>query len=609
MASLWNPLARGAFDLGALRVAQRLAPRSVLGKILMLLSLNVPKGDVLGTAGLEVLHAMYLDLVRHESGYMRELILAAYMVNHPIAYMNPRAPENQDEDIVVVSTGDLKTVDEKKVPFVPFNSDSLVDLAARTSCPKNTRGTSCFVDTPFVLMFLGTDAYDGALLAREIPADLRPSTDEIELLQASDDIKDVCSVSADYNDVLEIRRAVRNVVAGIRAGPNNRPWVEANISAFRDTLAKCRSDTTLAFGQEDAMTIYETILLMSGWSRWYSAPVVSINSTVALNGVPLETPQISSASVTDTRASLRVILLRPDPLKAGTLQEIVDQTFPAQIAQNLSILPYEFEEIQKMLEKDPDSMESRAAVAMLRKAVTVFVENGERERLGLMQTAQRAGVPTDKIPGPFVAVTAELPPDPRQAFEEARDVYANTLGAVRNARDVLNRENVSFSPFRAQSPYQVAYADTSVTLRKLALTKTDTSVQYMTRSSGSGTLVLDGSSYRTAANAPDDPPIALPADRILTLSVGPPGRAISVKYRVFAAMIKTEDPERGHYTGYFWRGDDLYYYDDASSSDSPLRRATATDPSIETTPIFYFIQRVEPVPEPDSLTLPPPGSP
>lgn len=301
----WDPIAPGAFDTNALADAAAALPHSQMARVRGLVSMSQERGST--ARGRDLLRHMYLALLDATGSSLEKVLVRfAYATNHPLAHTDPLTHTDPDVQAGYTRAG------TRVLPYAVLPRD--VHISARTSCPGNPSGTSCFTDTPFVLMFVATNAFDGAIMASEAPLNLRPDARESELTISRDDVRELCDEGSLHN-VMRMRDATRNIVAGMRSGPDNRALVEASVQAFRDAMQVCYPQSGFAKGQEDARTIYETLLMMSGWSRWYGTPRVSI---ARISG------SLFSTDVYSTRVGLYVTLLaRAAPQK---LQDLADAT-------------------------------------------------------------------------------------------------------------------------------------------------------------------------------------------------------------------------------------------------------------------------------------------
>jgi len=611
---VWDIESRGGLDAAWLQTAGRILPHSELahGHALVALSQRKQRGSVTAT-GLNALREQYVTLLKllgDRSIIDRGFLRIGYHVNHPGTLLDPR-----DSILPRVLQGYTTPEGETVVAYVPL-LEFPRDLPQRTSCPRHTRGTSCFTDTPFVLMFLGTDAFDTALLAEADPAVLVPTEEESRLAETFDDIETVCSAprGGDVPDaVVRMRHAARNIAWGMRLGGRSVD-VEANISRFRDALQECMPQTQIARGQDDAAIIYEVLLIIGGWSRWFFAPLVSITTRNAINNKRLLVPDIIGVSVLSGRLAGRIKLTSVPDGHGTSMQELINATLGATRSTDEHIFPADWTSIENLLADASASMK-RAIEEMYRKAIPIFVQRGVVHREALARVA--AGrFPTLMPPAidtqaHISAMDAVPRGNTRMLFDVAKQVYASTLGALLSATNQMKRADGTFNPLATRSPYQMALEQTGPLLREVGIATTLSERQYFVAPPEAGVIIISADVYRvesgrTAASTPT----ALPFDRVLHLPIGSPPETHTVPFRIFAVVVKDSGPEGGHFWGYFWRGSAFYRYNDTSEQVLVETSEFLEMSTIERRGMHYMAERVPATSTSTSPPqTPPPGTP
>lgn len=319
----WNPMAPGAFDLAQLRTAAALLPRSNASRMYALLTAAAASegGNI---DGLDVLRRLYLAAMRVRVGgeSVWRILRVGYFLNHPRRLLDP---------------ADYRDSSAPHMDPLPSEKDLCDTVAAqrRLACPWNTRGSSCFTDTPLVIMFVATDAYDAAVSAQPLPERYRVTPEERDLTEAPVDMVDWCSIGDGDPLALsaKVHGFVRKIAHRLRqpagSGDEGRLKVGRLVSQLRDAVGPCFKKFVMdvAEGQEDMGMMYEMFLAVNGWTSWFVAPVVTLDVITRVGGTPLPDPIYKDYKVDAGTTGLRVKLKLPYDRPASrseTLQDLVD---------------------------------------------------------------------------------------------------------------------------------------------------------------------------------------------------------------------------------------------------------------------------------------------
>jgi hypothetical protein len=274
--------------------------------------------------GFDVLRRLYVAALREKVGGegVWRILRVGYFLNHPRRLLDP---------------ADHADPTAPRMDPLPSEQDLPDTVAAseRLACPWNTRGTSCFTDTPLVIMFVATNAYDAAVSALPLPERFRVTPEEQRLTEAPDDMVDWCSLGVDKPIVraAEVHGFVREIAHRLRqpAGPGDEGRLEVGrlVSQLRDAIGPCFElfGFDVAKGQEDMGMMYEAFLAMNGWMSWFVAPVVTLDAITSAGGTPLPDPIYKDYKVDAGTTGLRVRLKLPPDKPASrseALQGLVD---------------------------------------------------------------------------------------------------------------------------------------------------------------------------------------------------------------------------------------------------------------------------------------------
>jgi hypothetical protein len=652
--------ARGAWDLtvsGALiekrlRVARAL-PHSDLARAHALVSLAAPRPS-LSVSGAQVLRVMYqsvMEAVIDRDSTALAFARIGYNVNHPGRHLDPTT---FDLDNAVGATYEYRYEHGRAatVAVPSFTPLPTADLERNTQTPTNPGRSSCFTDTPFVLMFLGTDRFDALLTAPKPPDWMRIAANESRLALTTDDIDDVCSYDGGNRDnVIENMRTSARIVAWrMRSRTTRLDDVLNAIAQFRRDVSTCIKDASMACGEGDAFTIYETLLLFTGWSRWYTAPIVAIDMRTEINHSPVSPPVITSVATGAPRVWMKLGLRsrRKDAVDETThageedLQELVRYTLGLSAPIENEISPDSWSDILKTRRASDNTVKS-ALDKMVTDAIPVFRDRAQTEVDWLM-SLEGAAQDVSKIHFFRAGHIANLPlakqqaltksfelydwyrpreeslhPD-EEAYRVAEEVYRETLGATRYRASVRVHlwRDLLLEPLQQQiratevtgyedyvrikknmeymyDNYKKSAAATARILKKMSLSTTTKQLQYVPVVPSAGVFVLDASSFRPLdASVPAMPTRINWPSRIVNVPIGPPGVGgqQDVPFRIFAVMMGGI----GHYWGYLWdKAGTLYHYNDVEPEGRVLyavQDVEAEHRKIETGGLYYMLETV-----------------
>lgn len=583
--AVWDPSTKDAFSADAQRQLSVMQPRSAAREMVHVLTLLVPVHADMHPLGRMLLRQIIISLARFTSGYSQKLLGFAHASNHPLLLESPFNRQYRDADVVEgTSLGVIRSMSlDKEDPYITWNpSSQTLDLAEKTACPRNRGGTSCFTDTPFVIMFLGTNAFDPVLFVAEPPSRFATSLAETAFFNAEDDSKDLCDDADGQTTVAQIRRLARNVVAGLRSGKEEREFVETNVAAFRSVLDKCYPSLSIAAGEEDAGIVYESLILMSGWSRWFGSPLVEFD---VVRGQPQDPPTQFRITKASNRRALKSVLNRPDTDRPTTLQQAVDATFPSRTVNQIILEPTDFDEMQNIINADLSGAETSRIDGVLRQAVPIFLRRAVRERQAFVDDLVRQNITTAYVPNLQDTTPFALPEKTQDMLNLARATYTQTLGAI--ALEVTTRKR--FSTNLELLELDKEREETQRALAPLFLTRTIETIQFMTHTAPSGTMVLDASAYKFEDGKALDYPLDIPENNIIDVSVGLPGFTKRQAYRIFGVIIKTGPVLAGHFVGYFRFRNTWYLYNDLVGVP---KLPGVGDPTIRQKGLYFFMQRL-----------------
>lgn len=655
----WNPVAPKGLDAESLRAAAMLLPRSDLAHAYALLAFAKPMqvarhaeelrgqrlteaAQVLRLAGLQVMRQQYLAIMRATKRHDHVAYLFAqlgYHVNHPARHFAPTPASHVDSYYAFDHMeGDPPGTEAVRMPIPAELSQAFgrgvhpVDAIFTT--PRHSNN-SCFVDTPCALVFLGTKSFDALLLSKDPPMDVRITPAETDVTSTSDEMCTGIDASATPTPriVLDMRTAVRGIAWGMRGWQESAESyddrtarVMANIQRFRVRAEKCNSERGAATGQADAFTIYETLLMISGWARWFTAPIVTLTVQAEIDNTRLQPPEIVTMSVGSPRDSARLKLIAPETTDAQEfiLQDLVRYALGARIAETADIHATQWSAVRKLL-RSGDASRVAAATRMLKEAHQIFAESAKAE-LGTLwglwfsmdaQIPSIAGTQPDT--NDVDAIVAAHKYSAAKVDTDLPILYAQTKAASRRysaARELADgrittwRKSArvkSWHGFNVRiSALTTARRANDARLIKAAISATTERIQYMPVMPSAGVFVLDANVFRMDHETRVErririTPTAGQAARTgrhpfsVMIPVGPPGSQEDVAFTIYAVMVHSGDASGGHYWGYFWRGDTLYRYND--THPVPTERVASgpdTDHAIdmmETIGVYYMIER------------------
>ena len=311
--SAWEATMAGGLSLSYLRGAARAVPHSELARIFALLSLSEASFSRAATVdGKNIIRVQLVALLRVHVGGDKladEMVRVAYNVHHPMNGLNPEHSEDVGKRVAHYS-GDGTFLVPAYLPLVP--ADRVTQAYGTSVASPIWAAQSCFSDSLFVVMFVATDKYDRALLAKGPPPSLRSTSEEAGLTSVADEILNVC------NDPLEIidrdarfaddadttlssetrrerehlreaarrlrlersaghlRDTARAVAWGMRASPSPaepvgelQARVGIAMTRFREAMDKCTPGRYFATEPNEPLEVYHRLLAMTGWGRWW----------------------------------------------------------------------------------------------------------------------------------------------------------------------------------------------------------------------------------------------------------------------------------------------------------------------------------------------------